>query len=229
MEVDTVVFDVIGTVVDEASIAEDLASVLEPDIAAATGRRWAEGMDRRLDEIRDGRAPWRSNEAVRREALHEALTGDAHLNADQLTWLQNAGRRLRPWPDSSAALRELGERFKLVALSNATLAELAEISVRGRLAWHAVLSGALVKAYKPSSQVYSSPWQARPGAIAHRDGRCPRMGSARRRIPRTAYGVHLAPRSGSPTRGRSLRSLSARSLSPRRRPGTAVRAPRRSG
>ena len=154
MEVDTVVFDVIGTVVDEASIAEDLASVLEPDIAAATGRRWAEGMDRRLDEIRDGRAPWRSNEAVRREALHEALTGDAHLSADQLTWLQNAGRRLRPWPDSSAALRELGERFKLVALSNATLAELAEISVRGRLAWHAVLSGALVKAYKPSAQVY---------------------------------------------------------------------------
>ena len=131
MEVDTVVFDVIGTVVNEASIAEDLASVLEPDVAVATGRRWAEGMDRRLDEIRDGRAPWRSNEAVRREALHEALTGDAHLSADQLTWLQNAGRRLRPWPDSSAALRELGERFKLVALSNATLAELSTSSPGG--------------------------------------------------------------------------------------------------
>jgi len=67
---------------------------------------------------------------------------------------RNAGRRLRPWPDSSAALRELGERYKLVALSNATLAELTEISARGRLAWHAVLSGAFVKAYKPSAQVY---------------------------------------------------------------------------
>ena len=154
MEVDTIVFDVIGTVVDEASIAEELASVLAPDIAQAAARRWAEGIDRRLDDIRDGRAPWRPSEDVRRAALDEALRGSARPSPAQLAWLQHAGGRLRPWPDSPAALRLLGERFKLVALSNASLAELAEISARGRLTWHAALSGALAKAYKPSAEVY---------------------------------------------------------------------------
>jgi 2-haloacid dehalogenase len=154
MEVETIVFDVIGTVVDEASIAEELASVLAPDVAQSAARRWAEGIDRRLDDIRSGRAPWRPSEDVRRAALDDALPGDGRPDAAQLAWLGNAGARLRPWPDSPAALRALGSRFKLVALSNASLAELAEISARGGLAWHAALSGALVKAYKPSAAVY---------------------------------------------------------------------------
>jgi 2-haloacid dehalogenase len=154
MEVETIVFDVIGTVVDEASIADDLASVLAPDMAQAVARRWAEGIDRRLDDIRGGRAPWRPSEDLRRAALDDALPGDGRPSPIQLAWLEHAGARLRPWPDSPAALRALGSRFKLVALSNASLAELAEISARGGLAWHAVLSGALVKAYKPSAAVY---------------------------------------------------------------------------
>jgi 2-haloacid dehalogenase len=154
MAVTTIVFDVIGTVVDEGSIAEDLASVLDPGAADAVARRWAQAMDRRLEEIRDGRAQWRSSEDVRREALPEALADVGPVSPDRLAWLANAGHRLRPWPDSSAALRALGERFKLVALSNASLAELADVSARGRLAWHAVLSGALVEAYKPSPEVY---------------------------------------------------------------------------
>ena len=109
-------------------------------------------MDRRLEEIRDGSAPWRSSEDVRREALDEVL--DAPISPDQRRRLESAGGRLRPWPDSPGALRTLGEHFKLVALSNASLAELAEISARGRLGWHAALSGALVQAYKPSPAVY---------------------------------------------------------------------------
>jgi 2-haloacid dehalogenase len=148
VDIEALVFDVIGTVVDEASIAADLETVGAPDVA----HRWAEAIDRRLDEIRDQTAPWRSSEDVRREALDEVL--DAPISPEQRRWLEGAGRRLRPWPDSPAALRALGEHFKLVALSNASLAELAEISARGGLAWHAVLSGGLVHAYKPSPAVY---------------------------------------------------------------------------
>jgi 2-haloalkanoic acid dehalogenase type II len=114
--------------------------------------RWAEAFVRRRGAIRDQTAPWRAGVDVRREALDEVLV--APISPEQRRWLEGAGRRLRPWPDSPAALRALGERFKLVALSNASLAELAEISARGGLAWHAVLSGALVHAYKPSPAVY---------------------------------------------------------------------------
>jgi hypothetical protein len=44
MDVDTIVFDVIGTVIGEASIADDLASVLGHDTAQATACRWTEGI-----------------------------------------------------------------------------------------------------------------------------------------------------------------------------------------
>jgi 2-haloacid dehalogenase len=154
MELEAIVFDVVGTVVDEASIAEDLATVLEPSVSEGVARRWTDAMDQRLIAIRHEEAPWRPSEAIRREALLEVLPGSERLTDEQLVWLDGACARLRPWPDSTAALRTLADHFKLVALSNASLAELAELSARGRLAWHAALSGELVKSYKPSAAVY---------------------------------------------------------------------------
>jgi 2-haloacid dehalogenase len=65
-----------------------------------------------------------------------------------------AGHRLRPWPDSGAALRALAGSFTVVALSNASLAQLADMSAAGGLAWHCVLSGELARAYKPDPAVY---------------------------------------------------------------------------
>jgi 2-haloacid dehalogenase len=154
MELEAIVFDVIGTVVDEASIAEDLATVLEASVAPSVARRWEDAMNQRLIAIRHEEAPWRPSEAIRREALLDVLPGSERLSDEQLVWLDAACARLRPWPDSPAALRDLADRFKVVALSNASLAELAELSARGGLAWHAALSGELVKAYKPSAAVY---------------------------------------------------------------------------
>jgi 2-haloacid dehalogenase len=52
-----------------------------------------------------------------------------------------AGHRLRPWPDAAAALRELAGSFTVVALSNASVGQLADMFAAGGLAWHGVLSG----------------------------------------------------------------------------------------
>ena len=54
-----------------------------------------------------------------------------------------------PWPDSAQALRALAGAFTVVALSNAGLAQLADMSAAGGLAWHCVLSAELARAYKP--------------------------------------------------------------------------------
>jgi 2-haloacid dehalogenase len=64
------------------------------------------------------------------------------------------GRRLRPWPDSAAALGALARRFMVVALSNGNLSMLASVSARGGLTWHAVLSAELVGTRKPDPAVY---------------------------------------------------------------------------
>src|ERR1019366_8425499 len=112
---------------------------------------WTRRLDALTDQVVAGEAPWRSNDALRRAALHDAAgaTGLAGLPAGVLDDLALAGHRLRPWPDSAQALRALAGGFTVVALSNAGLAQLADMSAVGDLAWHCVLSAELARAYEP--------------------------------------------------------------------------------
>jgi 2-haloacid dehalogenase len=157
----TLVFDVLGTVVDEAgSIAAESASALAAAGAdPAQGKQLAEEWARRLDALTAlaiaGEIPWRSNDALRRAALHEAAGAtDDGLPAGLLDDLATIGHRLTPWPDSAQALHALTRTFTVVALSNADLAQLADISAAGGLAWHCVLSAELARTYKPDPAVY---------------------------------------------------------------------------
>lgn len=73
------------------------------------------------------------------------------MDSAGLAW---AGHRLAPWPDSAAALATLARSFTVVALSNASLAQLASMFSAGGLTWHCVLSSELVQTYKPDPAVY---------------------------------------------------------------------------
>jgi len=75
----TLIFDVLGTVVDEAgSIRAETARAL-----AATGtgtvqadqvaKEWTRRVEALTGQVAAGEAPWRSNDALRRDALREAL------------------------------------------------------------------------------------------------------------------------------------------------------------
>jgi 2-haloacid dehalogenase len=124
------IFDVVGTVADA-----------DGTLRAEAGERAGE-LTARLDALLAGLDGWRSMEALRREAY-----GDERL--------ATIGHRLRPFPDAPEALRALAAGHLVVALSNADLAELADTSARGGLAWHAVLSAELVRAFKPDPGVYA--------------------------------------------------------------------------
>jgi len=123
------IFDVVGTVVDA-----------DGTLAAEAGERAAE-LTARLDALIPATG-WRSMEALRREAYADAR-------------LATIGHRLRPVPDAAAALAGLAADHLVVALSNADLAELADTSAAGGLAWHAVLSAELAGAFKPDPAVYA--------------------------------------------------------------------------
>jgi 2-haloacid dehalogenase len=161
-EIRTLVFDVLGTVVDEAgSIEAETAVALagagaRPDESRLLAAEWTRRTEALTGAVAAGEAPWRSNDDLRRAALHEAAA-DAGLDglpAAVLDDLALAGHRLRPWPDSPAALHALAGAATVVALSNASLAQLADMSAAGGLAWHGVLSGELARAYKPDPAVY---------------------------------------------------------------------------
>jgi 2-haloacid dehalogenase len=156
-QVDTLLFDTIGTVVDDAgSIRRVTAAVLEREDLDELLQSWDERLDAAMQEIVGGTAAWRSHEALRRDALEQMREAGElpPLSAEATEALATVVRRLDPWPDSPAALAALRERFTVVALSNADLAELAELSRHANLAWHVVLSGELARSYKPDPAVY---------------------------------------------------------------------------
>jgi 2-haloacid dehalogenase len=124
------IFDVVGTVVDADGTLRDEAGERAGELTA------------RLDALLAGLDGWRSMEALRREAY-----GDERL--------ATIGHRLRPFPDAPDALRALAASHKLVALSNADLAELVDTSIAGGLTWHAVLSAELAGAFKPAPAAYA--------------------------------------------------------------------------
>ncbi len=158
----TLVFDVLGTVVDEAgSLAAEAAAALaaagaDTGLAGLVAGEWVRRVDMLISQISAGEAGWRSNDELRRAELPGAVeaAGLPRLPAAAFEELALAGHRIRPWPDSAAALHALAGHFEVVALSNADLGQLADIFAAGGLAWHCVLSGELARAYKPDPVVY---------------------------------------------------------------------------
>jgi 2-haloacid dehalogenase len=158
-DIDTLVFDVLGTVVDEAgSIRAELAAALDqagadPREAEALAVAWARHFADLVSAIRAG-APWRSTDDLNAKALAGTLRGGPALPGAAVRHLALAGHRLQPWPDTREALRRLAGRFTIVALSNGNLPMLTDIFAAPGLSWHCVLSGEMVHAYKPDPAVY---------------------------------------------------------------------------
>jgi 2-haloacid dehalogenase len=203
----TLVFDIIGTVVDEAgSRAAQTAEALSaagvgPALAQRVAADWQQRLDTAISEIAVGQAPWRTSEELHLATLSQALAtagpaqatpagpaqatpvgpaqatpaglseaapvglseadsaglsqdASAGLAGVDRASLARAAQRLAPWPDSAEALATLARSFTVVALSNASLAQLASMFSAGGLTWHCVLSSELVQTYKPDPAVY---------------------------------------------------------------------------
>lgn len=104
-----------------------------------------------------GGAPFKPTAQVYRDGLDAVLDarpeGRAFSPADRDA-LSRVWTRLEPWPDTVAGLRLLRPRHMLVALSNGAMGATIAMSARHDLAFHAVLTGELVRSYKPAPEVY---------------------------------------------------------------------------
>ena len=157
-DVDTLLFDILGTVVDEAgSMRAELAAALGEVGAGEQVQELLTGWEQRfgtlVSAIRAG-APWRSTDDLNAEALADVLRDGPRLPEAAVRQLALAGHRLRAWPDAQAALGRLSQRFSMVALSNGNLSMLTDLFSSAGLTWHCVLSGEMVHAYKPDPAVY---------------------------------------------------------------------------
>jgi len=157
----TLVFDVMGTVVDidGSVLAQTTAALQRHDVgveAAGLVDQAGRALQQSMDDVRLGRSAWRSHRDLRRAALGEALAahGLAEPPPDLLSELSGVIGRLDAWADSPPALDSLRSRYTVVALSNADVAELSRLSRHAGLAWHLVLSAQLARSFKPDPAVY---------------------------------------------------------------------------
>ncbi|QGZ57089.1 haloacid dehalogenase type II [Paraburkholderia acidiphila] len=161
-EIKALVFDVFGTVVDwRSGVAREAAAFLQrhaPHLDAFEfADIWRREYSPAMEEIRSGRRPYVRLDVLHRENLVKVLkrsgiTGatDAEIDELNLAW-----HRLDPWPDSVPALNRLKRRFIIAPLSNGNIRLMVDMAKRAGLPWDAILGAEVVRAYKPSPQVYS--------------------------------------------------------------------------
>ncbi|MFD9870837.1 haloacid dehalogenase type II [Streptomyces niveus] len=157
-DIEVVVFDVLGTLVDEPGglRAEIRAAMPAADDALAeeSFSLWQRHREREQQRIGQGRRAYASTDVIDAEAAqlvadHAGLTEPAVI-----AQLATASRRLPPWDDSAAGLDRIARRFPVIGLSNAGRTALLRLAAHAGLRWHQGLSAESVQAYKPAPEVY---------------------------------------------------------------------------
>ncbi|MEP9364300.1 haloacid dehalogenase type II [Nocardioides sp. CN2-186] len=163
-EIRAVVFDVLGTVVDEDATVHRatremfVTSGLPPAELSSFLDEWEQEQGSRMDAIRAGDAPWTDSDTIRGAALRARIRSRGWEVPEQaVSRLATVGHRLDPWPDSVAALAKLAERRAVVALTNGSVSQMADTFVHAGLRWTLVLSADVAQTFKPAPAMYRLP------------------------------------------------------------------------
>lgn len=157
-DIEVVVFDILGTMVDEPTgIRQGIRAALPGADDATTGAlaaRWYRYVDEQQQEVLAGRRPYADSTVIDREAA-ALVAAEAGVDDPGVTGaLAAAAQRLEPWPDSVRGLERIAAHVPVVGLSNASPAALTRISAHAGLRWHQLLSAEAAWSYKPDPEVY---------------------------------------------------------------------------
>lgn len=162
-DVQALVFDVFGTVVDwRGGVAREAAPFLARHAPGTDPAAFADAWRRRyspaMEEVRSGRRPFTRLDILHRENLEAVLpefgVDPAGVPAAELEALNLAWHRLDPWPDSVAGLTRLKRRFIIAPLSNGNIRLMLDMAKRAGLPWDAILGAEVARAYKPTPEAY---------------------------------------------------------------------------
>ncbi|WP_321949072.1 haloacid dehalogenase type II [Paraburkholderia sp. J10-1] len=161
-DIKALVFDVFGTVVDwRSGVAREATAFLQRHAPQLDAFEFADAWRREyspsMEEIRSGRRPYVRLDVLHRENLVKVLerSGIAGVTNVEIDALNLAWHRLDPWPDALGALTRLKRRYIIAPLSNGNIRLMVDMAKRAGLPWDAILGAEVVRAYKPSPQVYS--------------------------------------------------------------------------
>ncbi|MFE6997192.1 haloacid dehalogenase type II [Microbacterium sp. NPDC057659] len=142
--IEVVVFDVLGTLVDEpGGLAAQIAATGEEDPA-----RWVDDWQQYVADqqarIARGERPYAPSSILDAEVA-------ARVGVPALTTVT---RSLPAWDDSAHEVARLAQHVTVLGLSNADAATLQALGRHADLRWHRAVSAERVAAYKPDAAVY---------------------------------------------------------------------------
>ena len=162
-DVEALVFDVFGTVVDwRTAVAREAEGFLARYAPSADPTAFADAWRRRyspaMEEVRSGRRPFTRLDVLHRESLEAILPefniASAAVSQSELDALNLAWRRLDPWPDSLPGLTRLKRGYIIAPLSNGNIRLMLDLAKRAGLPWDAILGAEVAQAYKPTPEAY---------------------------------------------------------------------------
>ena len=160
-DLEALVFDVFGTVVDWRSTivreGEDLGQRKNLDVDwAAFADAWRSRYAPSVDRIRRGEIPWTKLDNLHRSSLQELLGefGIEDLSEEDKDHFNKVWHRLDPWPDAVEGLTRVKESYVIAPLSNGNIALLVNMAKKAGLPWDLILSAELVHHYKPDPETY---------------------------------------------------------------------------
>ncbi len=161
MNVQAILFDVFGTVVDwRGSLIEELSAWGDERGVRAdwTGLvdTWRGAYAPSMDRVRRGELPWTKLDDLHMSTLREIgpQFGLVGVSDADLDWVNRGWHRLRPWPDSVPGLRALHPRYILGPLSNGNVSLLVDMARGAGLPWDVILGAEVFGRYKPDPETY---------------------------------------------------------------------------
>jgi 2-haloacid dehalogenase len=158
LKIEAVVFDVLGTLVDEPAGIRAGIRELDPSLDDPGVERlltlWQRHIDREQRRVVDGARPYVAGDILDLEAARLVAEAAGVDDPTAVSELALSGRRLPPWPDTVAGLARLAEKFPLIGLSNASRTALLGLNAHAGLRWHQALSAEDARTYKPDPAVY---------------------------------------------------------------------------
>ncbi len=160
-DIKALTFDVFGTVVDwRSGVAREAEAVLAPKGLALDwpvfADRWRALYVPAMARVSRGERPFAILDDLHRENLVALLKMDGieGLAEEEIERLNQAWRKLDPWPDVIDGLARLKRRFILATLSNGNIALMVGMAKRAGLPWDVILGAEVARAYKPTPEAY---------------------------------------------------------------------------
>jgi 2-haloacid dehalogenase len=158
-EIDALVFDVIGTLVDDdeawARVSKEVAEHARLHAPQDLNGRWASILDDRMQAVIAGTEPWQPHrELVQLSAREAILSLGGRLTPEPELAAAKLDREYAAWPDVADATAALRAGRLVVGLSNGDLDSLARLANRNAISWDLALSTATVGTFKPDPAAY---------------------------------------------------------------------------